>query len=719
MRGSHLGINLIGQISRVPTATTPERGGSDKSGGSPSKKGAAWFEERHNSDIHVVGRVLLNVWRTMKQELSLTSYSFESVTYHTLYQRLPKFSYQTLTEWYDYRNRLYRSRVVDYYMTHCYGNCLLLEKFNLIGRTSELARLYGIEFHNVLARGSQYRVESMMLRLAKQYNYIAASPSIQQRARMAAPECLPLIMEPESKLYTDPVLVLDFQSLYPSMVIAHNYCYSTCLGRVKHLTTNNDGYKFGTCSLSIPDDILLQLQDSVTISPNGVVFVKSDVRRGVMPQMLEEILNTRIMIKQSMKLYKDNKVLQRILDARQLGLKLIANVTYGYTAANYSGRMPCVEIADSIVRKGRETLERAIQLVESTPKWQAKVIYGDTDSMFVLLKGVSKAESFRIGREISKAVTADNPKPVKLKFKKVYSSCILQTKKRYAGFMYETLDQSEPVFEAKGIETVRRDNCPAVSKILEKSLKLLFSTKDVSLVKSYVQSQCTKILNGRVPTSDFVFAKEQKTLLDRQAEPLVGERVPYVIVYGPPGLPLIQLVRSLEDFTTASSSLRLNSNYYITKQILPALSRSFSLLGVDVFQWYHYLPRSQMLPSVVGGAKKGTISQYFASAHCVICGTITSETPPICPECSKNPQNVAVSLSSLGSKTENNFFELCKICQHCCGSIKSGHYLECVSLDCPVFYSRLTSIKRLDGSAVGSQKILAEFLNKQSSTRDV
>lgn len=52
--------------------------------------------------------------------------------------------------------------------------------------------------------------------------------------RMAAPECLPLIMEPESKLYTDPVLVLDFQSLYPSMVIGYNYCYSTCLGRVGH-----------------------------------------------------------------------------------------------------------------------------------------------------------------------------------------------------------------------------------------------------------------------------------------------------------------------------------------------------------------------------------------------------------------------------------------------------------------------------------------------------
>lgn len=68
-----------------------------------------------------------------------------------------------------------------------------------------------------------------------------------------------------------------------------------------------------------------------------------------------------------------------MLDARQLGLKLIANTTYGYTAASFSGRMPCIEIGDSIVRKARETLERAIQLVNSTPEWRARVVYGDTD----------------------------------------------------------------------------------------------------------------------------------------------------------------------------------------------------------------------------------------------------------------------------------------------------------------------------------------------------
>jgi DNA polymerase zeta len=124
-------------------------------------------------------------------------------------------------------------------------------------------------------------------------------------------------------------------------------------------------------------------------------------------------------------------------------------------------------------------------------------VYGDTDSMFIMLPGASKADAFRIGREIAAEVTAANPDPVKLKFEKVYLPCILQTKKRYVGFMYEHEDQVEPVFEAKGIETVRRDFCPAVAKTLEKSLRLLFTTKDVSLVKEYLTEQWLKVLMGK------------------------------------------------------------------------------------------------------------------------------------------------------------------------------------------------------------------------------
>lgn len=74
--------------------------------------------------------------------------------------------------------------------------------------------------------------------------------------------------------------------------------------------------------------------------------------------------------------------------------------------------------------------------------------------------------------------------------------------------MYESNDQEKPIFEAKGIETVRRDGCPAVAKILEKCLKILFDSCDVSTVKRYVCRQFTKILSGRANIQDLIFAKE-------------------------------------------------------------------------------------------------------------------------------------------------------------------------------------------------------------------
>lgn len=102
-------------------------------------------------------------------------------------------------------------------------------------------------------------------------------------------------------------------------------------------------------------------------------FVTSDVREGVLPTMLDELLRTRIMVKQAMKTTEEGEALHRLMNARQMGLKLIANVTYGYTSASFSGRMPCIDIADCVVQQARETLTRAMRMVEADPRWNAKV----------------------------------------------------------------------------------------------------------------------------------------------------------------------------------------------------------------------------------------------------------------------------------------------------------------------------------------------------------
>ena len=238
-----------------------------------------------------------------------------------------------------------------------------------------------------------------MLRLAHTQNYVAISPSKEQAARQPAMACLPLVMEPESKMYVDPVAVLDFQSLYPSMVIAYNLCFSTCLGRVPDDNELAEGgetaawtnpRQLGCSTLALPPGLLPALvgerkkktdddnddddddaarpaadvRDAKATRPPGVLctssgamFAPPSVRPGVLPRLLTEILDTRVMVKAALKAApREARARRRALNARQFGLKLIANVTYGYTAAGYSGRMPMAELADAIVQCGRDTL---------------------------------------------------------------------------------------------------------------------------------------------------------------------------------------------------------------------------------------------------------------------------------------------------------------------------------------------------------------------------
>ncbi|XP_065090214.1 DNA polymerase zeta catalytic subunit-like [Ochlerotatus camptorhynchus] len=702
-RGYTLEMNLMKMLSRVPTA--------EKVHVSEDEEQELLEMHEYSAGLKIPGRILLDIWRLMRHEIALTSYSFENIVYHILHRRVPRHCFRQLTRLW---NKPYSKWiVVEYYLERVNGNLELLQQLDLIGRTAELAKLFGIQFYEVLSRGSQFRVESMMLRIAKPRNFVSVSPSIQQRAHMRAPEYIPLILEPESRFYADPLIVLDFQSLYPSMIIAYNYCFSTCLGRVEHLG-QSEPFEFGASHLRLSPRMLKILVDKnlITVSPCGIAFVKSSVREGILPRMLNEILTTRLMVKASMKLHKENSILQRVLHSRQLGLKLIANVTYGYTAANFSGRMPCVEVGDSVVSKGRETLERAIKLVESTERWGARVVYGDTDSLFVLCPGRTKEDAFKIGAEIADAVTKDNPPPVKLKLEKVYQPSILQTKKRYVGYMYETPDQEKPVYEAKGIETVRRDGCPVVGKMLEKILRILFETRDVSKVKEYTCRQFSKILEGRVNLQDFIFAKEFRgkdgykpgacvpalelarrwIVVDPRREPRRGERVPYVIINGPPLVPLIRLVRSPDELL-ADSGLKINSSYYIAKAIIPPLNRCLLLIGADVHQWYNDMPRKYQMLHNTGGKssslaselqlpKKSTISQYFSTTSCV-CDCGNQSHSGVCNECRRHPQKTVTYVMDKINRLERRV-ELCeKMCRSCC---QRTFETACISLDCPLLF---------------------------------
>jgi DNA polymerase zeta len=668
----------------------------------------------NTSTIRVTGRHMINIWRAMRSELNLLQYTMENVAFHVLQRRIPHYSWRDLTLWYSNGKLRDLAMVLNYYISRVQLNLEILERNELIPRTSEQARLLGVDFFSVFSRGSQFKVESLMFRIAKAENFILVSPSRKQVGGQNALECLPLVMEPQSAFYNSPLLVLDFQSLYPSVMIAYNYCYSTFLGRIVNWRGTN---KMGFTDYKRQHRLLELLGDYINIAPNGIMYVKPEIRKSLLAKMLAEILETRVMVKSGMKVDKDDKILQRLLNNRQLALKLIANVTYGYTSASFSGRMPCSEIADSIVQTARETLEKAIALIHSVKRWGAEIVYGDTDSLFIYLKGRTKDQAFDIGNEIAKMVTNMNPRPVKLKFEKVYFPCVLLAKKRYVGFKYETRDQKEPEFDAKGIETVRRDGTPAEQKIEEKALKILFRSADLSQVKSYFQKQCEKIMKGSVSVQDFCFAREvrlgtysekglpppgalistRRMLEDARAEPQYGERVPYVVITGAPGARLIDRCVAPETLLNSDHN-ELDAEYYISKNIIPPLERIFNLVGANVRSWYDDMPKVQRIRRIdvnvqdVGQMRafvpsKKTLESYMKSSSCLVCREKLDSEGPICATCMANRPVSLLTLRTRLSKVEKKSQDLERVCQSCSGTAWLDE-VKCDSKDCPVFYSR-------------------------------
>ncbi|ORY19901.1 hypothetical protein BCR34DRAFT_471499 [Clohesyomyces aquaticus] len=762
--------NLCDEISRMKS----------QSHGRFGKEADRWGFT-HTSTIRVTGRHMINIWRAMRGELNLLQYTMENVVFHLLHKRIHHYSHADLTTWYTSSKPRDLAKVLDYYISRVQLNLDILEANEIVPRTSEQARLLGVDFFSVISRGSQFKVESTMFRIAKPENFILVSPSRKQVGQQNALECLPLVMEPQSAFYNSPLLVLDFQSLYPSVMIAYNYCYSTCLGRVVSWRGRN---KMGFMDFKREPQLLELVKDHINIAPNGMMYVKPEMRKSLLAKMLGEILETRVMVKSGMKMDKDDRTLQQLLNNRQLALKLLANVTYGYTSASFSGRMPCSEIADSIVQTGRETLEKAIALIHSISRWGAEVVYGDTDSLFVYLKGRTRDQAFAIGEEIAEAVTKTNPRPIKLKFEKVYHPCVLLAKKRYVGFKYEHRNQVEPEFDAKGIETVRRDGTPAEQKIEEKALKILFRTADLSQVKRYFQSQCTKIMSGRISIQDFLFAKEVKLgtysdrgppppgaliatkrmLADPRAEPQYGERVPYVVITGGPGARLIDRCVSPETLLQ-NEHIELDAEYYISKNLIPPLERIFNLVGANVRQWYDEMPKVQRIRSItlpiarqdgaangngdalaggVGAAGastttnlKKTLESYMKSSICLVCRSKLPPPPPaalipglevdafavlpLCATCLLRPARALLALKDRLWKTEQRARKIDMVCRSCSG-LAWADEVKCDSRDCPVFYSRLKERAKLAGlrEGVGSVvRVLEEDRDREESSGEV
>uniref|UniRef100_A0A4W5LT21 DNA polymerase n=1 Tax=Hucho hucho TaxID=62062 RepID=A0A4W5LT21_9TELE len=460
---------------------------------------------RENKILNMEGRVQFDLLQVLLRDYKLRSYTLNAVSFHFLQEQKEDVQHSIITDLQN-GNEQTRRRLAVYCLKDAYLPLRLLQKLMCVINYMEMARVTGVPLTYLLSRGQQIKVVSQLLRQAMKQGLVM--PVVKPEAGEDYTGAT--VIEPEKGYYSVPIATLDFSSLYPSIMMAHNLCYTTLLQK-------GSAEKLGLT----PEDFIK--------TPTGDLFVKSSVRKGLLPDILEDLLSARKKAKAELKKETD-PFKKQVLDGRQLALKISANSVYGFTGAQV-GKLPCLEISQSVTGFGRQMIEQTKQLVESKYtiangyQADAKVIYGDTDSVMVKLGVDTVSRAMEVGREAAEWVSSHFTPPIKLEFEKVYYPYLLINKKRYAGLYFSSSSDTHDKMDCKGIETVRRDNCTLVANLINTCLQTILIDRDPQGAVAHAKEVISDLLCNRIDISQLVITKElTRTAQEYAAKQADGER---------------------------------------------------------------------------------------------------------------------------------------------------------------------------------------------------
>lgn len=496
------------------------------------------FGKRENIETTINGRVIFDLLPYMYRNHKLSSYSLNSVSAEFLGQQKEDVHYSIISDL-QMGSAADRRRLAVYCLKDAYLPQQLMNKLSVVVNYIEMARVSGVPLDFLLVRGQQIKVFSMLLRKCRRENLLIPNMARHGNSDEGGYEGATVI-DPKKAYYEVPIATLDFASLYPSIMQAYNLCYST---------------------LVAPSDVSKLPENTWDKSPCGHVFVKSTTKKGILPQILDELLSARKRAKKDMA-NAATPYEREVQNGRQLALKISANSVYGFTGA-VVGQLPCVPIASSTTSYGRNLLYETRSFVEKTytiangyPA-DADVVYGDTDSVMVRFGVATVAEAMPLAEKAAAEVSAIFPHPIKLEFEKVYFPYLLMNKKRYAGLLW-TKPEKYDKLDAKGLETVRRDNCLLVRRLVDTCLRKIIIERNVQGAIDYAKNTISDLLQNKLDISMLVITKSLGKSADdadysaKQAHvelamrmkkrdpgsaPNVGDRVAYVIIKAAKGAP--------------------------------------------------------------------------------------------------------------------------------------------------------------------------------------
>uniref|UniRef100_A0AAZ3PHS3 DNA polymerase n=1 Tax=Oncorhynchus tshawytscha TaxID=74940 RepID=A0AAZ3PHS3_ONCTS len=659
---------------------------------------------RENKILNMEGRVQFDLLQVLLRDYKLRSYTLNAVSFHFLQEQKEDVQHSIITDLQN-GNEQTRRRLAVYCLKDAYLPLRLLQKLMCVINYMEMARVTGVPLTYLLSRGQQIKVVSQLLRQAMKQGLVmpVVKPEGGEDYTGAT------VIEPEKGLkpqtasnagvearnlernqaiyYSVPIATLDFSSLYPSIMMAHNLCYTTLLQK-------GSAEKLGLT----PEDFIK--------TPTGDLFVKSSVRKGLLPDILEDLLSARKKAKAELKKETD-PFKKQVLDGRQLALKISANSVYGFTGAQV-GKLPCLEISQSVTGFGRQMIEQTKQLVESKYttangyQADAKVIYGDTDSVMVKLGVDTVSRAMEVGREAAEWVSSHFTPPIKLEFEKVYYPYLLINKKRYAGLYFSSSADTHDKMDCKGIETVRRDNCTLVANLINTCLQTILIDRDPQGAVAHAKEVISDLLCNRIDISQLVITKEltrtaqeyaakqahvelaeRMKKRDAGSAPQLGDRVPYVIIKAAKGV--AAYMKSEDPIYVLENNIPIDTQYYLEQQLSKPLLRIFEpILGESKAESVLLKGDHTRCKTVLTSRVGGLMAFATKRSACIGCRAVLKD-------------------DGERDTLEERFSRLWTQCQRCQGSLHED--VLCTSRDCPIFYMRKKVQKDLDDQ----EKLVSRF----------
>ena len=394
-----------------------------------------------------------------------------------------------------------------------------------------------------------------------------------------------MVLDAKVGFYDKMVVLLDFKSLYPSLIQEFNVCFTT----VKR-SENTDPKNAIKWTATEPDP---------------------GTPEGILPRVLRTLVRQRRTVREQMN-KESNKATIAALNIRQSALKLIANSLYGCLGFEYS-RFYARPLAELVTRKGRETLEKSTGIAE---KLGLTVIYGDTDSL-MLNTGCDTVESAKEqGMKVLRAINKEYH-ALEIDLEAVFNRLLLLKKKNYA-----CLNAESGKREVKGLHIVRRDWCDlskeAGSFVLDQLLTTSVSRDEVpERIYTYLTDLTARMRAGTVPVEKYgitkLLSKDPAQYGDAKSQPHaqaalrfraeggkvgVGDFITYIICKAPDattesttdgqkealsGVDSAVQHAYILDSVRKNPSLQVNVDWYLATQLFPPLMRLCSPLpDIDI-----------------------------------------------------------------------------------------------------------------------------------------